>query len=284
MRRSYPTTRMCSGELLSRFEPTVRDSDVFTATIAKCGQTWLCALLHHLRTRGEDPEYGDGGILEAVPWLERPVESVSGEPFEIEARLAQLEALPSPRVFKMHVIWQEVPRPPGSRAPIITITRDPRDVPYSMYQHLLRLREKPLGDPPPPFDVYFESWLDNDYYGRFIASFWPHRNDPDVLWLRYEDMKADTAREARRIVEALGWERSDEEIAKAIELASFDKLREQEAEGVLEMSRAFDEPFFREGGVGKNREHLSATMEARIVDRIRSTFSEECASFLLAQG
>ena len=34
--RTYPTTRMCDGEFLARFEPTARDSDVFLTTSAKC--------------------------------------------------------------------------------------------------------------------------------------------------------------------------------------------------------------------------------------------------------
>ena len=52
MPRTYPTTSMCDGELLAQFEPTVRDSDVFITTTAKCGQTWLQALLFHLKTKG----------------------------------------------------------------------------------------------------------------------------------------------------------------------------------------------------------------------------------------
>ena len=45
-----PTTPMCDGALLEAFEPLARDSDVFVAAASKVGQTWLLALLHHLRT------------------------------------------------------------------------------------------------------------------------------------------------------------------------------------------------------------------------------------------
>ena len=37
---------MCNGALLEAFEPTTRASDVFCATAAKCGQTWLLTLMH----------------------------------------------------------------------------------------------------------------------------------------------------------------------------------------------------------------------------------------------
>jgi hypothetical protein len=41
----YPTTYFCNGELLERFEPTARSTDVYICTSAKCGQTWLQTLL-----------------------------------------------------------------------------------------------------------------------------------------------------------------------------------------------------------------------------------------------
>ena len=62
--------------------------------------------------------------------------------------MAELAALDDPRIIKMHVVWEEIPRPAGSKARVITITRDPRDVPYSMFQHLQSMKFEP-GDEPP---------------------------------------------------------------------------------------------------------------------------------------
>ncbi len=283
MPKSYPTTRMCSGEILSRFEPTCRDSDVFTATVAKCGQTWLCALLHHLRTKGRDPGYGGEGLMQKVPWLELPIDPVTFEPLDVDERLAELESLESPRVFKMHVVWQELPRPPGSRAKVITITRDPRDVPWSLYQHMLALKKTRVTEPPESFESFFEVWFERDFYGRWLASFWPHRDDEDVLWLRYEDMKADTVGEARRIVAHLGWQCTDDELRQAVENASLRKMKADEESGTLEFKKAFDKPFVRQGEIGENRKHLTPDMERRIVHRFRDNFTQQCCDFLFRQ-
>lgn len=284
----YPTTPMCSGELLERFEPTVRPTDVFTATIAKCGQTWLCALLYHLKTRGRCPDFEGKGLMRVVPWLEIPWDPASKDspPFDLDERLAELEAMGDPRIFKMHVVWEEIPRSQRSASKVITITRDPRDVPYSMYCHLEALQSGPFGDSPPPFEEYFETWMEFGFYFRFVESFWPHRDDPGVLWLRYEDLTEDLAREAQKIVEFLGWDVSAGDLERALPLVSFDRMRRKERTAALPGSTSFrsDRRFFREGGVGKNREKLSPEMEARIVDRIRHSFAPECADFLLAQG
>lgn len=282
----FPTTRMCNGEILAAFEPTTRPSDVFVATAAKCGQTWLLALLHHLRTGGLDPDFGGRGAFAVTPWLEIPGNMTSGHRYEVGPRLAELEALPDPRVFKMHVTWPEIPRAAGSGAKIMTITRDPRDLPYSMYAHLQGMRPEVRGPSKADesFDTYFEAWMEMGYFFKVVRSFWPHHADPDVLWLRYEDLKADLAGQARRCVEFLGWDVSEEGLARACALASLGNM--QSTESKLGMSDAFlpGSKFVREGAVGRNRARLSPEQQARIVARAREEFEPACFDFVMSQG
>jgi hypothetical protein len=40
--------------------------------------------------------------------------------------------------------------------------------------------------------------------------------------------------------------------------------------------------FFREGGVGKNRNRLSAEQERRLVDRVRAEFEPDCGDFVMS--
>ena len=254
MPKKYPTTQMCDGALLERFEPTVRDSDVFVVTTAKCGQTWLQMLLFHLKTRGRAPDLYGVGLSGVSPWLELPTNFGYGSQApDRDARMAELEALDDPRIFKMHVVWDEIPRPPGSKARVLTITRDPRDVPYSMFEHLQSMKHEPGDEPPAEFDAYFERWMELGWYFQIVKSFWPHRDDPDVLWLRYEDLQRDLDREARRVVDFLGWEVSDADRARALPLVDFARLRANEkAEIFLQHKKRWkeDKHFFREGGVG----------------------------------
>jgi hypothetical protein len=282
----YPTTEMCDGALLEAFEPTVRDSDVFCATAAKSGQTWLMALLFHLRSRGLDPDMGGKGAFAHMPWLELPMDLAgNGQPYDRRARLAELAALPDPRIFKMHVIYEEIPRPPGSRSRVITVTRDLRDLPYSMYSHLLGMGR--LTPEQEDFDVYFERWMDFGYAFKVISSMWPHKNEPHVMWLRYEDMKADLRGEARRIAAFLGWPANEADLDRVLPLVSLGRMQEIE-----DRDRAQDRPerairwragsrFFREGAVGKNRAQLSAEQEARVVERARRELEPECYEFVM---
>jgi hypothetical protein len=223
----YPTTEMCNGTLLEAFEPTVRDDDVFCATPAKSGQTWLLALMYHLKTRGLDPDMDGKSAFAHMPWLEMPFDMAGDrKPYEQTARLAELEALTSPRVFKMHVLYEEIPRPAGSRSRVVTITRDLRELPYSMYSHLLGM--KFLKPEQTDFDAYFERWMDFGYAFKVVRSMWPHRNEPHLLWLRYGDLKADLRGEARKLCDFLGWPLTDAELDRVLPLVSLGSMQEKE--------------------------------------------------------
>jgi len=279
---------MCSGAILEAFEPTTRDTDVFCATAAKCGQTWLLTLMHHLRTRGLDPDLGGKNLLEVTPWLELPVNlGADGAPaYDVEQRIDELERLGDPRVFKMHVVFDEIPRARGSEARVVTITRDPRELPYSMFKHMEGLSEGVRGPFSDDFDTYFEKWMEFGFFFKHVASFWPHRDDPDVLWLRYEDLQRDLAGGARRLGEFLSWDVGPTDIDRVLPLVGFDHMRATERSVLMrgaEMHVWREEArFFREGGVGKNRARLSSEQEARIVERAREVFDPACFELVMS--
>lgn len=280
----YPTTDMCDGSLLEAFEPTARDTDVFCSTAAKSGQTWLLALMYHLRTRGLDPDMGGRTAFEVMPWLEIPRDiGGSGQPFDRTERLAQLAALPDPRIFKLHVLYDEIPRPPGSASRVVTVSRDIRDLPYSMYSHLVGMQS--IDPEQEDFDAYFERWLDFGYVFALLRSFWPHRHEPHVLWLRYEDMKADLGAQARRLADFLGWSVSEPDLDRVLPLVQLERMQEGEDRSRQDPARQNrwrpGARFFREGGVGKNRSRLSGEQEDRIVERARKELDPECFRFVM---
>ena len=279
---------MCDGALLEAFEATVRDSDVFVVTTAKCGQTWLQALLYHLKTGGRSANFDGRGLMAVSPWLELPADSpINPQPKDRQARLAELEALDDPRVLKMHVIWSEIPRPSGSAAKIITITRDPRDVAYSMFCHLRSIKGGGSSLAPASWDEYFEQWFERGFYFKFVQSFWPHRSDPEVLWLCYEEMHRDVRGHAERLLEFLGWRAAPTEIDRAVELVAFEHLQRTEKDEIFTGAGSVwqpDKPFFRQGAVGENRKQLSVDQERRIVERCRAELGPEASKFVLRLG
>ncbi|MFO7586809.1 MAG: sulfotransferase domain-containing protein [Gemmatimonadota bacterium] len=153
-----------------------RPDDIFVVTYPRSGTTWLQMLLYQLTTDG-DLDFPH--ISDPVPWFERL--SVSGR---------DIEAMPSPRVFKSHLAVGEVPHGPCR---YIYSARDPADVAVS-YFHFHRSHLGFTGD----FDEFFELFLagkvENGAWADHVAGWWERRNEPGVLFFSYEDARAEPER------------------------------------------------------------------------------------------
>ena len=185
-----------------------RTDDVFVVTYPRSGTTWMQYLLHLLVR----PQVEFRHINDACPWLERSLAVGSVEP-------RALAELPSPRIFKTHLLRQWLPR----QGRFVVIVRDPADVAVSYYE----LYRAYLG---------FRGSLD-EFLVRFAAgrvqygSWWAHVRDwerhagDDVLLVRYEALRADPAGELRRVAEFAGLPCDPERIAAAVEGASLPRMK-----------------------------------------------------------
>lgn len=164
----------------------LRATDVVITPFAKCGTTWMQQIVHTLRTRG-DMDFDD--ISRVVPWIE--TSAALGIDLNAEQRA-------EPRVFKSHLGWDAIPK--GGR--YINVVRDPADALVSMY----RFAEGWFFE---PGTVELEEFAltgfvaERGYY-KHLKSWWPRRNDPDVLFLAYEQMQKDTRRTIRRVADFIG--------------------------------------------------------------------------------
>jgi len=251
-------------------------------TEPKSGQTWLTTFLFHLKTQCKAPDLSGKGIYGVIPWLEIPCNFAEGDltPFNIQDRIKHIESYENPRVFKMHVRWNKI-EPFCSKAKVITITRDPRDLPFSLYNHAIIMKGLDL----PPWEIFVEDWIDEMTIIPWMKSFWPHKNDENVLWLRYEDLKLDMESTARKILDFTGWECTDEEVQKAIELSSFSHMQTNERKHFILDGRTIfrrGSSFIREGKVGSNREKLTEEMTERIMEKLRKELPEDAVEWLLS--
>jgi len=158
-----------------------KPTDIFISPFPKSGTTWTQQIVHSLRTRG-DMDFDD--IMEVVPWLSM------AHDHGIDPNAPQKA---TPRVFKSHGKWHEVPR--GTR--YIYVIRDPKDVIVSDYHFLggwifdmdaVSIRE------------FADDFLlkDNNYW-RHVESWWDQFDNPDVLFLCFEEMRADLDTAIRQI-------------------------------------------------------------------------------------
>lgn len=273
---------LCHDGILEAFKEKARETDLFCVTEPKSGQTWLTTFLFHVKTRCKQPDLGGKGIIGAIPWLEIPCNFPEGsfQPFDVQDRINHFESYENPRVFKMHVRWNKI-EPFCSKAKVITITRDPRDLPYSWFNHMSIMK----GIEIPPWEIFVEDWIDKMPLIPWMKSFWPHRNDENVLWLRYEDLKLDMEGTARKILDFTGWECTDEELQTAIELSSFSHMQKNERKHFIHEDRTIFRPgstFIRDGKVGSNRQKLTEGMTERIMEKLRKELPEDAIEWLVS--
>jgi len=247
--------------ILAHFKP--RADDVLITTAPKAGTTWMQQILHQLRSGGDDRF---DSIDEVVPWLELPRQGKAWQ-----QRLLEYDAIASPRVFKTHCTFEQTPGGVDG-AKIILSSRDPRDCCVSFYHHQMNMtnqaRKLTGRQAPASFDEFFERWIEFAAWFRNVASWWPHRQHHNVLWLRYEDMKANFETSIDQILDFLDWALSKEQKQRAMEFSSFawmkqhaDKFAARDAQGNSFFKAG---KFIRKGEVGDYKTILTPEHEAKI--------------------
>ena len=185
---------------IQNFSP--RSTDIVITPFGKCGTTWTQQIFHTLRTRG-DMEFDD--ISRVVPWIE-----TSGSlGLDINA-----EQVADPRGFKSHLSFDRVPK--GCK--YINVIRNPLDAAYSSFKFMEGWYIEPGAVSPD--DFVSQNLKRGDYYRHFI-SWWPQRNNENVLYLVYEDMKKDLNCNIRKISEFVEIDLDDDLLAITIRHSSF---------------------------------------------------------------
>ena len=156
--------------------------DVWVVTYPKCGTTWTQQIVRLIRNKGIPDEKN---ISFAVPWLE----AVAYPSY----RDANIDSVQRPRAFKSHFPYHLLPCGPPHTTPCkyIFVTRNPKDVAVSYFSHKIRQGHLTDND----WNSFWKKYITGDLgFGSYLdhlLSWWPHRNDGNILILKYEDMKKD---------------------------------------------------------------------------------------------
>ena len=167
-----------------------------------------------------------GEITEVIPCIEMA--------YDLGMDLGQPQR-GQPRAFKSHLNWDLVPK--GAR--YIYVIRDPKDVAVSMY-HFLEgwwLETGAIALATFAREQFLQPHTPNAYWAH-IRSWWPHRHDPQVLFLCYEDMKQDLRRTVQRIATFINC-KLDDELRDIVE-------RQSSLEFMRTYQRHFDDHLIRD--------------------------------------
>lgn len=225
-----------------------RPDDIFIITYPRSGTTWLQMILYQLTTDGNMDFVH---ISQHVPFLEQAL----GKGRRLD--------LPSPRLFKTHLNYKMIPK---GDCKYIYVARNGKDVAVSFYYY--HKTHMGFGK---SFSEFFNQYMRGKVaYGSWfshVRDFWEHRNDPNMLFLTYEEMSEDLEGAIRKICDFCNIEIKPEAMPGILERCSFAFMKEHESKFDTLMELAWERrlqlnSFFRKGQKDDWKEHLNSEQEA----------------------
>jgi hypothetical protein len=137
------------------------------------------------------------------------------------------------------------------------------------------------GKTSPDFPSFYSDVIDaNGMQGAvfgFLAAWWPLRNEPNVMFLHYADMKEDHEGSVRKIADFIGEAPSEDQWANILEYTSFPWMKQNESK--FEANTAGKVPILKSGAMMRQGEVGKAKadgMTSEISQHLREVGSQIC--------
>ncbi|XP_070498085.1 sulfotransferase 1 family member D1-like isoform X2 [Chironomus tepperi] len=227
----------------------VYEDDIWIVTFIKCGTTWTQEMLWMLNNNLDFETALSKTLAERFPFIDKT---------------------PRPRHIKTHLpmfllpdkIWSVKPK-------IVYVARNPKDVAVSYFHHYRHMHGY-RGT----METFLNAFASNQIlyapYNDHVVDFWKIRNEPNVLFLFYEDMKRNLKLEVLKAMKFLNKNYSEDEINKLCQHLSFESMKNNPSvnfEDLLSMLRELHKTnglphidafnFIRKGQIGSHKEELT---------------------------
>ncbi|XP_078664099.1 sulfotransferase 1A1-like [Branchiostoma floridae x Branchiostoma belcheri] len=206
-------------ELVESFE--VRDDDVFISAYLKSGTTWIQQIVSLVCAEGDISEVSQVPLQVRTPWLESL--DGEGEPMPIP-----LNNAPSPRLMKTHLPYHLLPQQArDGKGKIIYCARNVKDVVVSLHNMRRMVQDFPCGT----WEENVQDFITPDlafhgFWWDVIPEYWRHKDDDNLLFIKYEDLKRDLRCHVVKIANFLGKTLPDQRIDEVVANCTFSAMKE----------------------------------------------------------
>ncbi|ESQ34744.1 hypothetical protein EUTSA_v10009882mg [Eutrema salsugineum] len=252
------------------FQP--QDTDIILASNPKSGTTWLKALTVAILERSRNHSSSNHPLLSdnphgIVPFLEFDLYIESSSP-----DLSKYSSVP--RVFSTHMPLHAIHETlKDSPCKIVYVARNVKDTLISWWYFRCAVRKIELNRS--ILESMFKSFCEGTFfygpYWEHLLSYWRGSlEDPKkILFMKYEEMKAEPRAQIKRLADFLGYPFTKEEeengcVDEVLNLCSLRNLSGLEVNKTGKVNNMEHKDFYRKGEVGDWKNYLTPEMENQI--------------------
>ncbi|XP_063834758.1 luciferin sulfotransferase [Ostrinia nubilalis] len=259
----------------------VREDDVWMCSYPRTGSTWAQEMVWLV---GHDLDYEGAKSIQQIrcPLVELSCIMVDGNLQWVNESMKGTSVdlvkhrLPHPRYVRSHLPFPLLPndieREDGSlKAKVIYTSRNPKDMVVSYYHYCSLVHGLTS-----TFEEFCELFMkDRAPIGpvwSHIFGFWSRRHDPNLLFIKFEEMKRDLPAVIRKTAKFLGKTITDDQVNTLSEHLSFQSMKKNRAvnlETLLERSfgkeylEQTELRFIRKGEIGDWKNYMSDDLSRR---------------------
>ena len=147
-------------------------------------------------------------------------------PPETGSHLAIIKKMKRPRMFMSHSPFFLMGKQILTRKPrVIVIMRNPKDVLVSTYFFMNSFSKDFANSFEDCFELFKAGYLLEGGYFEHVLGYWAHRDKPNFLFLKYEDILDDPHKEIESIAKFLGKSFTAEEIQKIVHATGHEQMK-----------------------------------------------------------
>ena len=224
-----------------------RPGDVFVVNYPKSGTVWLSQIIRCIvKPKPSEQENLLGGQLPMLEVVDHK----------------KINALPSPRYLFTHLPFDLVPRGSKHDVKYIYLARNPKDLAVSQFHSMCSLPSFIFNS---TWEKFLECFMEGNVplgsYFDHVLAWWACKDDENVLFLKYEDLKKDIQGQVKIIAEFLGVQLSNSEAKAVAEKCTFQAMKANPNVGTNKFTKFFikkgKSSHLRKGIVGDWENHFS---------------------------